>query len=121
VRHGRVQVEAGEERIELTAGERVRFDRKTGAFAREGPVTVEAWGDRIVQFQNAAMSEVVLELQRIYHVRVDLSSEALGKCRLTATFEDEPIGQVLRVIAGTFGMHVTKPAADNYLLEGDGC
>jgi transmembrane sensor len=121
VRHGRVRVTAGRERIELAAGERVRFDRKTGAFTRERPVTVEAWGDRIVQFQNAAISEVVVELQRIYHVRVDLSNEALAKCRLTATFEDEPIDQVLRVIAGTFGLRVTKPAPDNYLLEGDGC
>lgn len=121
VRHGRVRVEAGGEQVELTAGERVRFDRRTGAFARQGPVTVEAWGERIVQFQNAPMSEVLVELQRIYHVRVDLSNEALAKCRLTATFEGEPIDQVLRVIAGTFGLRVTKPAPDNYLLEGDGC
>jgi transmembrane sensor len=121
VRHGRVRAEAGEERVELTAGERVRFDRKARVFVRNGPVTVEAWGERIVQFQNAPMSEVVAELQRIYHVRVGLSSKALARCRLTATFEGEPIDQVLRVIAGTFGMRVTKPAPDNYLLEGDGC
>lgn len=121
VRHGRVRVEAGGERVELVAGERVRLDRHPRAFTREGPVTVEAWGERIVQFQNAPMSEVVVELQRIYHVRVDLSNEALAKCRLTATFEGEPIDQVLRVIAGTFGLRVTKPAPDNYLLEGDGC
>lgn len=121
VRHGRVRVDAGGEQVELTAGDRVRFDRGTGAFAREGPVTVEAWGDRIVQFQNAPMSEVVVELQRIYHVRVDLSNEALAKCRLTATFEGEPIDQVLRVISGTFGLRVAKPAPDNYVLEGDGC
>jgi ferric-dicitrate binding protein FerR (iron transport regulator) len=84
-------------------------------------VTVEAWGDRIVQFQNAALGDVVAELQRIYHVRVDLSNEALRRCRITATFEDEPIDQVLNVIAGTFGLRVTRPAADNYELEGDGC
>lgn len=121
VRHGRVRVEAGEERVELVAGERVRFDRGTGAFAREGPVTVEAWGDRIVQFQNAPMSEVVTELQRIYHVRIDLLNEALCTCRLTATFENEPIDQVLSVLAGTFGLRVTRPAKDNYALDGDGC
>ncbi len=121
VRHGRVRVEAGEERVELVAGERVHFDRGTGVFAREGPVTVEAWGDRIVQFQNAPMSEVVTELQRIYHVRIDLQNEAVGTCRLTATFENEPIDQVLGVIAGTFGLRVLRPAKDHYSLDGDGC
>jgi len=121
VRHGRVRVEAGRDPVELTAGERVRLDRGTGIFAQEAPVTVEAWGERIVQFQNAPLSEVVVELQRIYHVRVDLSKGALARCRLTATFEGEPVDQVLRVIGGTFGLRVTKPAPDNYLLEGDGC
>lgn len=121
VRHGRVRVESGGEHVELAAGERVRFDRGTKSFTRGGPVTVEAWGDRILQFQNAPMNEVVAELQRIYHVRVDLSNGALGRCRLTATFEDEPIDEVLRVIAGTFGLRVSRSATDHYLLEGDGC
>lgn len=121
VRHGRVRVVAGSEHVELTAGQRVRFNRNSGALEPEKPVTVEAWGDRIVQFQNAALGDVVVELQRIYHVRVDLSNASLRRCRLTATFEDEPIDQVLTVIAGTFGLRVTRPAADNYLLEGDGC
>lgn len=121
VRHGRVRVETGDRSVELGAGERVSFDRKERTLDHQGPVTVEAWGDRIVQFQNAALREVTAELQRIYHVRIDLSSDALARCRLTATFEGEPIDQVLHVIAGTFGLRVARRAVDHYLLEGDGC
>lgn len=121
VRHGRVRVESGEERVELAAGERVRLDRASGSLVRGAPVTAEAWGDRILQFQGASMTDVVEVLQRVYHVRVELSSEALGRCRLTATFEDEPVDQVLRVISGTFGLNVSRPAADHFVLEGDGC
>ncbi len=121
VRHGRVRVEADTQRVELTAGERVVLDRGTGRLAKGVPVTTETWGERIVRFENAPMSEVSAELQRMFHVRVDLSTEALGQCRLTATFENEPIEQVLRVISGTFGLSVERPANDHYVLRGDGC
>jgi transmembrane sensor len=121
VRHGRVRVEAGNERVELAAGERITFDRKTGQLERSGPVTTEAWGDRIIQFENAPLAEVVTELQRIYHVRVDLGNTALQRCRLTATFENESVQEVLQVIAGTFGLRVVQPATDRYALDGEGC
>jgi transmembrane sensor len=121
VRHGRVRVEADTQRVELTAGERVVLDRATGRLTMGVPVTTETWGDRIVRFENAPMSEVAAELQRMFHVRVDLSTEALGRCRLTATFENEPIEQVLHVISGTFGLRVERPANDHYVLRGDGC
>lgn len=121
VRHGRVRVEAGADQVELAAGERASFDRASGQLARSGPVTVEVWGDRIVQFDNAPLGEVAAELQRIYHVRVDLTNEALARCRLTATFDNEPIGQVLSVISSTFGLRVDQLAPDHYALDGDGC
>jgi transmembrane sensor len=121
VRHGRVRVQAQDQQVELGAGERVRYDRGTGSLTREGPVSVETWGDRIVRFENAPMSEVAGELQRMFHVRVDLSNEALGRCRLTATFENERIEDVLHVISGTFGLRLSQPASDHFVLEGDGC
>lgn len=121
VRHGRVRVEADTQRVELTAGQRVILDRATGRLLAGTSVTTETWGDRIVRFENAPMSEVTAELQRMFHVRVDLANEAMGRCRLTATFENETIEQVLRVIAGTFGSSVEHPANDHYVLRGDGC
>lgn len=121
VRHGRVRVQVDTQQVELGAGERANLDVATGRLARGGPVTSETWGDRIVRFDNAPMSEVAAQLQRLYHVRVDLSTEALGRCRLTATFENESIEQVLRVIGSTFGLQVERPARDHYVLQGDGC
>lgn len=121
VRHGRVRVQAKDQVIELSANERASFDRRTGELKRGVPVTVEAWGDRIIQFQNAALGDVAAEIERIYHVRIELMNEAVGRCRLTASFEEEPIDQVLRVIGGTFGLRVSSVAADHFQLDGDGC
>ena len=121
VRHGRVRVEVDTQRVELTAGQRIVLDRATGRLLAGAPVTTETWGDRIVRFENAPMSEVTAELQRMFHVRVDLANAAMARCRLTATFENEPIEQVLRVIAGTFGSAVEHPANDHYVLRGYGC
>jgi ferric-dicitrate binding protein FerR (iron transport regulator) len=121
VRHGRVRVEAGGDQVELREGERVSFDRKSGLLQRGKPVTVETWGERIVRFENAPMSEVTQELQRMYHVRVDLSNDVLRDCRLTTTFDDQTIEEVLQVISIQFTLQVSRLASDHYVLIGDAC
>jgi transmembrane sensor len=79
------------------------------------------FGDRIIQFQEAAMTEVVAQLQQLFPVRIELAKEALKRCRLTATFEDEPINYILRVIADTYGLTLTEVAPGYYVLDGEGC
>jgi ferric-dicitrate binding protein FerR (iron transport regulator) len=54
-------------------------------------------------------------------VEVELANEAIGRCALTATFEEEPVEQVLQVVAATFGLQVEPIAPGRYMLIGDGC
>jgi len=64
---------------------------------------------------------VAEQLQRIFQVRVVLGNTAIANCQLTASFEDEPIDYILRVIADTYGLRLTEQAPGHYVLDGDGC
>ena len=82
---------------------------------------MEVWGERILRFERVPLAEVMEELERIFHVRIELANEGLTRCQLTATFEDEPIDTVLRVISETFGLSVDDLGPGHYVLDGDGC
>lgn len=121
VRHGCVRVQAGVADTMLVAGGRVIWDRDQRMLRAGAPVTTETWGDRIIEFRNAPMSEVIARLQDRHHVRIDLATPEMAACRLTAGFGTEPLPQVLNVVAGTFGWRLERLAPDHYRLAGDGC
>jgi ferric-dicitrate binding protein FerR (iron transport regulator) len=121
VREGRVHVTAGPDTALLQAGDQVRYDRTRHLLERGRNGPLEQWGDRVLQFDQAPMDLVVERLQQRYGLELELANAAIARCRLTATFEDEPVDTVLQVIADTFGLRVVHTGPDRYRFEGDGC
>ena len=121
VRHGRVRVSAANGALELTDGQGARVDRRTGEPVPQPMPTVDRWGDRILQFHDAPLARVVSTLQEVYPVRLRLSGPDVERCRLTATFDDEPVDLVLQVIADTFGLEIQVVEDGTYVLQGEGC
>lgn len=120
VRSGRVRVEAGTDVVELTAGQHARFDKGRHFLERKAAPPAEAWGVRILHFEEAGLKEVVAQLERLYPVRITLANEALQRCKLTAEFDDETIEVILGVIAETFGLELQQNE-NGFLLDGNGC
>jgi ferric-dicitrate binding protein FerR (iron transport regulator) len=121
VRHGRVQVLAEGDSVVLGSGGYARYDRQAHLLERLAAPPAEVWGERIIQFQQAPMKEVVERLQTMYSVRIGLANTGLQRCKLTATFEDEPIAYILRVIADTYGFTLVEEKPGTYVLDGEGC
>ncbi|MBK8500295.1 MAG: FecR domain-containing protein [Flavobacteriales bacterium] len=121
VREGRVQVVAAKDTVILLAGQHAVFDRERHFLQREPAPSVEVWGERILHFKDAPLPRVVEQLQRLFDVGIELENAAIANCRLTATFEDEPIDRILTVIAETYGLALTRTADGNYELDGAGC
>lgn len=67
------------------------------------------------------MTAVVAQLEKLFGVKVTLANDALKQCTLTATFEDEPIDYILRVIADTYRLELSQGAPGTYVLDGAGC
>jgi transmembrane sensor len=72
------------------------------------------------EFINTPLREVLDDLSRTFQTEIRVSDSSICQCRLTASFEGEPVEQVLRVIAATFDLELTKNN-ETYLLTGNGC
>ncbi len=121
VRHGKVRVLAGADSVVLVAGGYARYNKAAHMLERLAAPPAEVWGDRIIQFQDAPMPEVVEQLQKLFSVKITLANYGLAKCQLTATFEDEPIDYILRVIADTYTLKLIEETPGAYVLDGAGC
>ncbi|MBK8338828.1 MAG: FecR domain-containing protein [Flavobacteriales bacterium] len=91
VRHGKVRVSADGRQVDLVAGEHAEFDERTRQLRKVEAPSIGIWGDRILMFSGTPLAEVVQQLSALYHVRIGLENDAVERCRLTATFENEPI------------------------------
>ena len=121
VRHGKVRVVAEGDSVILEAGGYARFNKTAHLLERLAAPPAEVFGDRIIQFNEAPMTAVVEQLQTLFNVKVELAHDGLKGCTLTATFEDEPVDYILRVIADTYRLTLTQGAPGTYLLDGKGC
>jgi transmembrane sensor len=121
VRSGLVRVEGGKDSVELKAGEHARYHRSRHFLERVPAAPAEVWGLRILQFENATLHQVAEQLQRIYHVQIDLRNPAIMGCTYTAEFDNEEITAILRVIADTFGLELRQAGKDHFMLDGEGC
>ena len=86
----------------LHAGQRGRLTGRAPLPQPLGAVdtTVElAWLQGRVVFEQATLRQVVLQLQRWYGVEASIADERIASRRLTAIFADEPLPEVLNVIA----------------------
>lgn len=121
VRHGKVRVVTEGDSVILEAGGYARFNKTAHLLERLAAPPAEVFGDRIIQFNEAPMTAVVEQLQKLFNVKVLLANEELKGCTLTATFEDEPVDYILRVIADTYRLTLTQGAPGTYVLDGKGC
>lgn len=121
VREGKVRMEVDGAFIELKAGEVGFYDAETGTLKFITPNEVQTWGDKTIVFNGTPLGEVVEHLQIFYPVEIDLANEQLANCRLTATFTDEQISDVLRVIASTFDLELKQISSNAFELDGEGC
>ena len=79
------------------------FLLEKGVVSREitDPSKFSAWTAGKLVFRSDSMSEVARRIERWYNVNVELMDEDLEKYSFRATFEDDPLEEVLRFLAMT--------------------
>lgn len=87
----------------LDPDEKFVFDqqKKRGEITRVNAAQLTAWKDGILIFRNEPLEEVFKRLGRWYNVRFELDNEQLRSYRFRATFENETVEEVVRLIALT--------------------
>jgi ferric-dicitrate binding protein FerR (iron transport regulator) len=67
-----------------------------------------SWKTRLIIFDNTRLAEVFEVLENTYGVHFRIVDEGLRNCRLTATFNNKPIEDILAIIRETFEIRFTR-------------
>jgi transmembrane sensor len=67
-----------------------------------------AWADGRLVFRNTPLRGVLAELDRWYDLDCRLADDTLGDLRLTASFQDEPASEVIRLVALSLGLRYER-------------
>ena len=80
----------------------------------------DSWRTLKLVFNDQSLSEIVEVLKRTYHTDIQIDNKALGNCRITASFEKQPLESVLKVVAATLNLKVGK-AGQRIVISGNSC
>ena len=123
VASGLVSMASEAEELVLSAGQKGVFVRSSQSFVSiaDVPVGVDTfWKTQRLRYDGHALSDVVRSLEAVYGRRVILADDVLRDCRLTVTFGNESLEDILEVIGLTLNLEVVQDG-DAYVLSGEGC
>jgi len=79
-----------------------------------------SWKTRILVFEDVMLEKVFSTLGDKYNLEFQLKDEKLRNCRLTATFENKSINDILTIIQETFGLTYSR-TGETIWVSGKGC
>ena len=106
---GQVEVARGTQRVRLDAGRQLRWSAAglgTVAAVDTGPVS--AWRRRQLVFDRVPLSQVVAEVNRYRHGRLVITSAALGRSEVQASFSIDRLDDVAFLVRDVYGAELTQ-------------
>ena len=123
VKTGRVQFSKNKNQVILTKGQKggilANVDTIIKSEIAEVGTNVEEKNNSFV-FNKMTLGEVADALSKQFGKDIKFSQDKIRNCKLTATFENEKLENIIAVIADTFNLKVDIQA-DTILLSGEGC
>jgi ferric-dicitrate binding protein FerR (iron transport regulator) len=101
--NGKVLVNCGQykEGMIMSPSERLVYENGKVTRSRAEPAKYSSWTEGKLIFRSDSMSEVARRIERWYNVQVELMDEDLEKYSFRATFEDDPLEEVLKCLSMT--------------------
>ena len=123
VKTGRVQFSKNNKQVILTKGQKgeilANVDTIIKSEISEVKIIVKENINSFV-FNKMSLSEVAEALSQRFGKKIKFSQDKIKNCKLTATFENEKLENIIAVIAETFNLKIDNQA-DMIILSGDGC
>ena len=118
---GKVQFSKGQQQEILVPGEQVLVDEaglvtKSLHWQRNSM----SWRTRRLEFDSTLMADVIKDVELLYGVSVEVESDALLRCPLTTTFQNDPVENVFETFKILFDAEVV-PSDQGYVMKGGGC
>lgn len=87
--------------VTLLPSERLVFRNGISVVTAADPSKYKAWTDGKLVFRGDEMAEVARRIERWYNIRVELADKELEQFSFRATFEDDPLDEVLELLSMT--------------------
>jgi ferric-dicitrate binding protein FerR (iron transport regulator) len=110
--------------VTLTAGMSAKYDRRTGQLEQQQKLNVNAFGyaTHSFEFSNTLLGEAAKDIQKAYGISIKFSNPTLYNCRLTTRFDNQPLEEVLDIMAYTLNIQYSFDQKKNEVIfKGDGC
>jgi len=110
------------EKIILKAGEKGIYFKNLNQLTKlnNDNFNYLSWKTKKLIFQNNSLSDIVNTLNDVYHANIVLSDEHLIKCRVTSSFDNQTLDEVLSVLKATLDLKICKTES-SILISGEGC
>lgn len=91
----------GEDEFFITPGQTVTYFNESKQLNVQNVDTYlfTAWKDGLLVFRNTTFESVLKQLSRRYNVNIELKDEQLASIPMDATFRDENINEILRLLS----------------------
>lgn len=103
---------AGKNEFFITPGQTVTYKQnsKDITLLTDDPFLFTAWKDGIIIFRNKSFESVLQQLSEKFNVDIELRDKSLASIPMDATFRDENINEILRLLALStpFRYHYTE-------------
>ncbi len=119
---GRVQVATASDTGTITANQQAIVKLKSGkvdtSHVDASNKIVYATG--ILIFESTPLDEVISTLNEQFNTQLSVKNQLINNCRLTARFKNESFENILKVVAETLELTITRDG-DKIYLDGKGC
>jgi len=108
--------------IFLKAGQKGRIStkEKIPVYVSENIPDELVWMDYTLIFKDTDLKRTFSLLEDHYNVKIKVSNEHILDCRITTTFTNNSIDDVIEIIVATFEFEYSKEN-NTYTIKGDGC
>lgn len=108
--------------ILLKAGEKGKISTKfkEPVYVAENIPDEIFWMNYTLIFNDTDLKKVFNLLENYYNVKIEVSDKRIHECRLSTTFSNNSIDNIIEVIVATFEFEYTKEN-NTYTITGDGC
>jgi transmembrane sensor len=123
VKTGRVQFSKNKNQVILTKGQKAEILANVDTIIKsevgEEKETIKEKRNSFV-FDKISLGEVVESLTKQFNVEIVFTNDKIKNCKLTATFENENLDNIISVISETFNLTAAHQK-NGIVLSGEGC
>jgi transmembrane sensor len=122
VASGTVAMEAAGKKVILEKGEIGTFVKSNRELSKKQNEDVNylAWKTKRLVYEKALLGKVVYDLNRTFHADISLETAGLHNCLLTATYENQSLESIIRILEKTLNLKANMNG-ETIVLSGSPC